>query len=69
MVRLIIDTKRHKQVFNITLEELRTGDWCKSLPDNELLEIEWKKGYLTVATADIRHLERGDQPHTEASDE
>jgi len=55
-MRQIIDTRRKKMVFNISLSELKKGDWLEQLPDSELVEFSYKNNYLTICDATIRKM-------------
>jgi len=55
-MRQIIDTRRKKMVFNISLTELKKGEWLEKIPDSEMVEFSYKNGYLTICDATIRKM-------------
>jgi hypothetical protein len=57
-MRQITDVKRNKRTFNLTLVELRKGDWIKEIPNSDLVEISYKNGYLTISDCLISKLDR-----------
>jgi hypothetical protein len=67
MTRLVVHNTREKKVFHVTREELKKGEWLKLIPDSDLVEIQWKNNFLTIADAKIRRQEgekhEGDEPN------
>jgi len=55
-MRQVTDVKRNKRTFNISLEELRKGDWLKEIPNSDMVEITYKKYYLTINDCKISKL-------------
>jgi hypothetical protein len=62
MSRLVVHTQREKKVYNISLAELKKGEWLKDIPDSDLVEIQWKSGFLTISDAKIKRQEPGVKP-------
>ena len=73
MGRLIVHNKRDKRVWNMSLAELKAGEWLKDVPDSDMVEIGFKNNYLTISDAKIRRGEaekaQGGDEHGEREDE
>ena len=50
-MRLVMDAKRHKQVFRLNIAEFKKGDWLKEIPISDLLEVTYKNDHLTINNA------------------
>ena len=59
-MRQITDIKRNKRTFNLSLEEFRSGNWLKEIPNSDLVEVLYKNNFLTIADCKIRKLEEGE---------
>jgi len=48
----IVETRREKKIFRLTLEEFLTGKWLEQFrmmdPTPEKLDVTYKNGFLTV---------------------
>ena len=57
-MRKITDVKRQKDIYNLTNDEFRSGEWLKLVPkDNDMFEVSFKANYLTISSARIKKLE------------
>ena len=55
-MRQVTDIKRTKQTFNVTVDEIKEGKWIKHIPDADIIELDYKNGWLTIRSAKIRKL-------------
>lgn len=53
-MRQVLNTIRTKKVFNISLAEFKKGEWLKSIPDSELIEVQFKRNFLSIHDATIK---------------
>lgn len=42
-MRTLTESKRNRKVINVTHKEFLDGKWLLNLPDNNLLEVEYKR--------------------------
>jgi len=56
-MKKVTEVKRQKQTFNLTLSELRKGDWLKLIPESEMVEITYKNHYITISDCEITNLD------------
>lgn len=50
-MKLVAEAKRHKQVFRMSVDEFKKGEWLKQIPESDLLEVQYKKYHLTINNA------------------
>lgn len=67
-MRQITDIKRNKRTFNLSLEEFRSGNWLKEVPNSDLVEVLYKNNYLTISDCKIRKLEENKQSEKEETE-
>lgn len=65
MSRLVVHNTRQKKVWQVSLQEFKEGKWLQEVPDSDLVEVNWKNGFLTIADAQIRRIETGEKPKKE----
>ena len=57
-MRHITNVKREKNVYNLSLDELKSGDWLNLLKNaSEMVELSYKNGYVTISDCNIKKLE------------
>ena len=56
-MRQVTDIKRNKRTFNLSFAELKKGDWLKEIPNSDMVELSYKKNYLTINDCKISKLE------------
>lgn len=65
-MRQVTDIKRSKQTFNVTVDEIRKGDWIKHIdPKSDIVEFTYKNGWLTIRTAIVKKLVKLDESEKE----
>jgi len=47
-MRKVNEVVRTKQVYNLSIEEFKKGEWLSTLPSSDKLEIEYKGNYLVI---------------------
>jgi len=57
-MRQVTDINRTKKTFNISVAELKKGEWLKEVPENDLVELVFKGNYLTISNCEIKKLDR-----------
>ena len=50
-MRQVLNTIRKKQVYNMSMEEFKRGEWLKMIPNSELVEVQFKNHFLSVHDA------------------
>lgn len=56
-MRQVTDIERKKRTFNLSITELKKGDWLKEVPDSDMVEILFKNQYLTISDCSIKRLD------------
>lgn len=58
-MRHITEVKREKNVYNISLKELKEGKWLKLLEKaSDMIEIQYKNGFITISDCNITKADR-----------
>ena len=60
-MRQVVETKRTKDVYNISIKELKKGDWLKKLPDSDLCEFSFKNNFLIIKDVVTKKLDKSEK--------
>jgi len=47
-MRKINNVVRTKNVYNLSVKEFKSGEWLKTIPESDKLEISYKNNFLVV---------------------